>query len=502
MKSINENQNGYGLFSIYNFPITNTKPQADPVSVKEIFQLITSEKLIAQTEMIANCKSKAEQTRLKKTTLPSITFSGIFKRRKDDQLVKYSKLICIDLDDLKELVQTKQKILEALHPILIFVSPSRTGLKIVFVINSDERQHKDYFHAIKSMFSKELGLRIDKGAEISKACFLCHDQDAFYSEDYVVLDQAFLDTFLELSENYNIHASDCSVNIDDNPSTDVNEVVVFQQGLAWVDKDFKFIKNQRHRYVTELAAFLNRTGQVSEEFALNKLLEFSEPDFDVKEITGIVKGIYKKKERNGIAPVRRNKYADQYAHFPLKMLHGTKKTFCERIKFISEGDFDKGTHEVPTSIKKSYLKDAGDGRLEPELLLLLASIKSILSRREWWKSNKQKITDRMFGEYYWHKASRTWFKHLCDRAMMNNMLTILADPYGRRCYYISICLKPGQLAEVIIQENQKKEDKKNEIEKAKESIKPTPPIEPRKIFLNKGNINDSLNNDNSISQAM
>lgn len=97
-----------------------------------------------------------------------------------------------------------------LKPVLIWVSPSGDGLKMVVKINPsliemgwgskkmdkiwtavNEYLRRNYYHII---MSDSAGNYIDpSGSDLSRACFLCTDRDAYYNANVdTILDQTFV----------------------------------------------------------------------------------------------------------------------------------------------------------------------------------------------------------------------------------------------------------------------------------------------------------------------
>ena len=89
-----------------------------------------SKDIVLQIRKSAN---KEERTILKKK-LPCILFGGKFNRRSIDGLIEHSGLMVIDLDNIEDIVATKEYLTSIPYVLLSFVSPSGTGLKFVIKI--------------------------------------------------------------------------------------------------------------------------------------------------------------------------------------------------------------------------------------------------------------------------------------------------------------------------------------------------------------------------------
>jgi len=73
------------------------------------------------------------------------------------------------------------------HIVAAFVSPSGNGLKAIFAIPSDIEKHADAFESAKRYLST-YGLEADEsGKDISRLCFLSHDEEIHYAPDAIEL---------------------------------------------------------------------------------------------------------------------------------------------------------------------------------------------------------------------------------------------------------------------------------------------------------------------------
>jgi len=162
--------------SYFKSPVKNTIPHSE-ISLSKVFEFIKSDVLKEVTEKIRNGSGS------KIKILPYITPSGTFTSRKESGLKDYSNIICIDADHcvigLKDTIAGDM----FLNPALIFVSPSGDGLKIYIVVNnSTVENHLKHIEALTRYFFDTYQLEIDPSCkDISRACFLCHDPDAYYS---------------------------------------------------------------------------------------------------------------------------------------------------------------------------------------------------------------------------------------------------------------------------------------------------------------------------------
>jgi len=178
-------------FSFFNRPIANTTPQKN-VTLSEVYELTKGNKYKFETQRIRVTSDTKKQKELKSNSLDYATFSGVFEKRSNDALVKHSGLIVFDFDHLDDVAGIRQILLQDsnLETALLFRSPSYKGVKWVVPIDLDVATHLEWFEAITNYVKKTYGLEIDSsGKDVARACFLCHDPDAYinpkYSADYV-----------------------------------------------------------------------------------------------------------------------------------------------------------------------------------------------------------------------------------------------------------------------------------------------------------------------------
>lgn len=298
------------FFSLYNAPITNKIPIRN-IRIHEAYELIKSKAFEHQTVRLRELKGSDEAKKFKISNFAFVTFSGRFKERSIRGLALCSRYICLDIDHIErnEINSYKQRILQNLNPALMFISPSGNGLKIVFEVEIDSGKHSEYFQAFQIFFETVIGLKIDlSGSDISRACFLPHDEEAYYNEFPDILDRAFIDSFTAGNQNLTLPANDQQCRSSAFPHS-VNEV--FNKLIRWIDKSDSFVNGNRNRYISKLANACNRYG-ISENETLTRLLNFSETGFPDKEIESIVRSVYKHTERHNIASFQKTTTIEQH----------------------------------------------------------------------------------------------------------------------------------------------------------------------------------------------
>jgi hypothetical protein len=189
------NQSSDNLFSFFRAPITNTKPHKT-VSLLQIYNAIKGDYYKAHTEKLRAISDVTQARKFKAVNFDYCTFSGIFTTRNDKALIKHSGLLCLDFDHLSNIETLFNQLLkdDYFDTQLLFRSPSGDGLKWVISISphsgeptvaTDREQlggfsHSEYFAAVANYILQTYGITVDKsGRDISRACFLPHDPQAY-----------------------------------------------------------------------------------------------------------------------------------------------------------------------------------------------------------------------------------------------------------------------------------------------------------------------------------
>lgn len=174
-------------FSFFKAPIKNTKSQKS-ITVKDAYNYIVGHYAKERTETLRSFQDKKRAKLYKGANFDYVTFCGEFDTRSNNAIKSVSGLLCIDFDHIEELEMLFAKLLEDdyFQTALLFRSPSGDGLKWVIEIPPTDLPHPDFFRAIENYIFKTYGVKIDgSGKDISRACFLCHDPNAYINPNYV-----------------------------------------------------------------------------------------------------------------------------------------------------------------------------------------------------------------------------------------------------------------------------------------------------------------------------
>lgn len=310
MKKIITHEKPTYEFSVYKAPVSNVIPLKN-TTLSKVYAVIISDSYKAVTSHVGALKDKQEQTACKINKLDYVTFSGEFKTRSVAGLIKHSSLFCVDLDDLEDTKAIKSKVIDLLPPSLMFVSPSGNGLKIVYKIDINDAEHLQYYNAFEVFFNEQLSLAIDdKCKDVPRACFLCHDSEAYFNEDAEVMDKSFIDTFFVPKQESTPESVSETI-------TDVDTII--ENLKTWIDKTDSFEVGNRNGYISKLAGAYNRYG-VLIGIAENDLLSYTQDDFTADEIKAIVHSIYRNTSWHNTAEFKVDKKEEKEQKEPTPLL--------------------------------------------------------------------------------------------------------------------------------------------------------------------------------------
>ena len=189
--------------SYFTKPVNTKSEEQVPeklLSLFEVYSLIIGEgqgnilpQLTQQIRSVSNPdpKQAKDERNLIKKRLPHIVFGGEFSHRSIKGLIKSSDLIILDFDHIgtPEQVEDLKRTLSGdteLNPLLLFVSPSGDGLKVVVPTKQNITGDPDFKSSMRSLsnyIGQRYGLEIDpSGKDISRTCFLSYDPLAIYKD--------------------------------------------------------------------------------------------------------------------------------------------------------------------------------------------------------------------------------------------------------------------------------------------------------------------------------
>lgn len=131
-----------------------------------------------------------------KIKLPIVTFCGTFVNgRKLQNLDTYNSLMILDIDHIKvsEIQSIKEKLKTDKYIFSVWLSPSGEGLKALVRIESNPKEHKLVFGALKKYFLASYDIELDKsGNDVTRLCFVSWDEDLFLNENSQIYTEKIL----------------------------------------------------------------------------------------------------------------------------------------------------------------------------------------------------------------------------------------------------------------------------------------------------------------------
>ncbi|MBQ4021181.1 MAG: virulence protein E [Bacteroidales bacterium] len=169
------------LFSYYRRPIQNLQPQAQ-WTILDAWHYIIGDDAAETTRQLRTLANPKERQAFKAGHFDYATFSGTFKQRGKDGLIRHSGLICLDFDHLTKPQQLQERLLkdEYFETMLLFRSPGGNGLKWVIPIELGTSTQERFFDALWWYCRKTYGITPDRQCrDVGRACFLPYDPEAY-----------------------------------------------------------------------------------------------------------------------------------------------------------------------------------------------------------------------------------------------------------------------------------------------------------------------------------
>lgn len=169
--------------SFYLAPATCVHFYKD-ATILDVYRCITDPKVAKrQTEALRQMTDKNQRAQYKRSAFHYCTFSGSFgSNRTNNGLIKHSGLLCLDFDHVRNVDETKRRLLSDnnFRTLLLFTSPSGDGLKWVIPIDLSKATHEQWFCAICYYLQKEHQLIADPACKnVARACFIPYDPEAY-----------------------------------------------------------------------------------------------------------------------------------------------------------------------------------------------------------------------------------------------------------------------------------------------------------------------------------
>lgn len=273
-----------------------------------------------------------------KSGLPSICFSGIFKKRSKSGIIEHSGLICLDFDKYKSeelLLTDRKKLIADPYTYALFTSPSGKGLKVLVKIPKDIENHSEYFDALEKYYNNP---NFDTGvSDVSRVCYESYDPDLFINENSLLWDKKEEEKILSYDSGKHTAVK----------LTNENEVI--KRLFKWFERTQGMKNGSRNTNLFKLASAFSDFG-ISETEAKRFCLQFEESDFDANEIEGLVKQAYKR----GSANFGMKYFEDEHKTNDIKAYLRSGKSVDEVKKKFENVDEEAIEHICETSNSDTF----------------------------------------------------------------------------------------------------------------------------------------------------
>lgn len=180
-------------FSFFRRPIRNTRPCRE-TSPEDIFKYLVSDYAKSHTEHLRTITDNKARSKYKADNLDYITPGGIFRSRKESDILKPSGYMVIDFDHIPDPQGLVRKLAtdEHFETVLAFRSPSGDGVKWIVALPNITKPdgtaytYGEFFTMLSNYSRLYYGVEADpSGKDICRACFLPYDPDAFLNPLYI-----------------------------------------------------------------------------------------------------------------------------------------------------------------------------------------------------------------------------------------------------------------------------------------------------------------------------
>ena len=266
------------LVQIVSFYKSKESKTSLEILIEEIIETIKSGKGIK--EKIEQLRSENDKTQKEKIkgSLPMVTFSGLFgKSRKSKDLLKYSKVICLDIDKLEDVKSTKLILESDAYTFAAFISPSGNGLKILVQIDGNENGHLKFFNGLNSYYKDKYNIEIDKACkDVSRGAFLSYDPNIYINKN---------------SKAWGLKDVYTS---KDSKAWGLKDVVFNKLGNInfFISRMIKFEENNRNNYVFEFGSICRFEKIDLHDCLKYSINKFNEDGFNSDEIEKTIQSAY------------------------------------------------------------------------------------------------------------------------------------------------------------------------------------------------------------------
>jgi predicted P-loop ATPase len=127
-------------------------------------------------EPIRNEQDKAIRASMKRN-LPSVTVGGVFKERKQDELIQHSGFICLDIDNYSD----RNALIQDPYTYALFNSTSGNGIAVICKIKPEK--HKESYNWLSNYYFSTYGISVDPAPKnVASLRFVSYDPTLFHNQ--------------------------------------------------------------------------------------------------------------------------------------------------------------------------------------------------------------------------------------------------------------------------------------------------------------------------------
>lgn len=166
--------------SLYKNLYSVDKPEFD-IDINELYETIKFGYLKNEIEAIRKTNNNKERyNNLKRSTIPTVTLSGLFGYRNTAGLLKHSGLIQIDIDKIEYFDKVFSEICKDAYTYVAFKSPGGKGIKVIVKINPSAETHLGQFFALETYYKASFDIDIDSACkDLARTMLLSYDPNIY-----------------------------------------------------------------------------------------------------------------------------------------------------------------------------------------------------------------------------------------------------------------------------------------------------------------------------------
>lgn len=166
-------------FSYFENLYSSKEPQGE-MDINELIEVIKYGYLKDVIGELRATEDKEAYNKIKASSLPAVTLSGLFSERNSKGLRDHSGLIQIDIDQVERYDQVLNQVIADEHTYVAFRSPGGDGIKVIVKINPDESTHLEQFYALEQYYKTEFDIEIDKACkDVARCLLLSYDPNIY-----------------------------------------------------------------------------------------------------------------------------------------------------------------------------------------------------------------------------------------------------------------------------------------------------------------------------------